>query len=39
MSYWASLFLEDDKEALMAGANTMLEIAVKLLGKKTVKNN
>ena len=38
MSYWASLFLENDKEALVAGVNTMLQIAVKLLGKKTAKD-
>lgn len=35
MSYWAGLFVENKKEALVAGVNTMLEIAVKLLGKKT----
>jgi hypothetical protein len=37
MSYWAGLFLEDDKEALIAGVNTMMEIAVKLLDKKKSK--
>ena len=30
-------FLENDKEALVAGVNTMLEIAVKLMSKKTAK--
>ena len=34
MNYWAGLFMEIDKEALEAGANTMLQIAAKLLGKK-----
>lgn len=34
MCYWAGLFLEDDKEALVAGVNKMLAIAVKLLCKK-----
>ena len=33
MSYWAGLFLENDKKALIAVVNTMLEIAVKLLDK------
>jgi hypothetical protein len=37
MNYWARLFLELDKEALIAGANSMLEIAVKLLDKKKVR--
>jgi len=39
MSYWAGLFLEDDKEALIAGANTMLKIAMKLLNKKALKKD
>jgi hypothetical protein len=34
MNYWAGLFMEIDKEALEAGANTMLKIAASLLGKK-----
>ena len=34
ISSWAGLFLEDDKEMLVAGANTMLQIALKLLNKK-----
>lgn len=34
MSYWAGLFLENDKEVLMAGVNTMLAIAVKLMKRK-----
>lgn len=32
--YWAGLFHEDDEELLVAGANTMLQIALKLLNKK-----
>ena len=39
MSYWAGLFLEDDKEALIASANTMLKIAMKLLDKKALKKD
>lgn len=39
MSYWAGLFLEDDKEALIAAANTMLKIAMKLLDKKAMRKN
>lgn len=38
ISYSTVLFLENDKEALVAGVNTMLQIAVKLLGKKTAKD-
>jgi len=34
MGYWAGLFAESDKEALIAGVTTMLEIATKLLNKK-----
>jgi hypothetical protein len=34
IGYWAGLFAKIDKEALIAGANTMLEIATKLLEKK-----
>jgi len=37
MCYWAGLFLEVDKEALVRGVNLMMEIAVKLLNKKSVK--
>jgi hypothetical protein len=32
--YWAGLFLEGDKEMLIEGANTMLQITLKLLNKK-----
>jgi hypothetical protein len=39
MSYWAGLFPKTDKEALVAGANTMLQIALKLLGKKMVRKD
>lgn len=39
MSYWAGLFLEDDKEALIAASNTMLKIAMKLLDKKAMRKN
>jgi len=34
MSYWAGLYLKEDKELLEAGVNTMLKIALKLLNKK-----
>jgi hypothetical protein len=34
MSYWAGLYTGDDKDALIAGVNCMIEIAMKLLGKK-----
>jgi len=34
INYWACLFMEIDREALEAGANTMLKIAAFLLGKK-----
>jgi len=34
MSYWAGLYLNDDKEALVAGVNTMLKIAMQLTKKK-----
>lgn len=34
MSYWAGLFLDDDKEALVPGVNMMMEIALKLNKKK-----
>lgn len=34
MGYWAGLFLDDDKAELIAGANTMLKITLKLVGKK-----
>jgi hypothetical protein len=35
MGYWAGIFPELDKEALEAGVKTMLQIAAKLLEKKT----
>jgi hypothetical protein len=38
ISYWAVLFLEGDKELLIAGANTMLQIALKLLNTKQKPN-
>jgi hypothetical protein len=34
MSYWAWLYTGDDKDALIAGVNSMIEIAMKLLGKE-----
>ena len=34
MSYWAGLYLNDDKEALVAGVNTMLKIAMQLTKKQ-----
>jgi hypothetical protein len=37
MCYWAGLFLEVDKDTLVAGANTMLAIALKLLNKNQAK--
>ena len=37
MCYWAGLFLETDKEALVRGVNLMMEIALKLLNKKSTK--
>jgi hypothetical protein len=39
MGYWAGLFLGADREALEAGVNTMLEIAVKLTSKKKAKQS
>jgi hypothetical protein len=33
MGYWAGLFMDVDKEALVEGANTMLKIAKQLLAK------
>jgi hypothetical protein len=34
MGYWAGLFMgEDDKAALEAGVNIMMQIVIKLLGK------
>jgi hypothetical protein len=34
MEYWVDLFLDDDKDQLVAGANTMLKIALQLVGKE-----
>jgi len=34
MSSWAGLYLDDDKEAMLDGVNTMLKIAMKLVNKK-----
>jgi len=34
MEYWAGLFLDEDKEQLIAGANTMLKIAMQLVSKE-----
>jgi len=39
MGYWAGLFLGADREALDAGVNTMLAIAVKLTSKKKTKQD
>ena len=38
MSYWAGLYPDVDKEALEAGINTMLQIAMKLVKKKKTSN-
>jgi spore maturation protein SpmA len=37
MSYWAGLLMVANKDALVAGVNTMLAIAVKLMTKKKAK--
>ena len=37
MSYWACLLMEANRDALVAGVNTMLAIAVKLMTKKKAK--
>jgi hypothetical protein len=34
MSSWAGLYLDDDKEAMLDGVNTMMKIAMKLVNKK-----
>jgi len=34
IEYWAGLFLEEDKEQLIAGVNTMLKIAMQLVSKE-----
>jgi putative methionine-R-sulfoxide reductase with GAF domain len=34
MTHWAGLYLAEDKDTLVAGANMMLQIALKLLNKK-----
>lgn len=34
MSYWAGVYSEGEKEALIAGVNTMMEITLKLVKKK-----
>jgi hypothetical protein len=34
MEYWAGLFLDDDKDQLVVGANTMLKIALPLVDKE-----
>ena len=34
IEFWAGLFAEGDKEALVAAANTILAIALKILGKR-----
>ena len=39
MGYWAGLFLGAYREALEAGVNTMLAIAVKLTSKKKAKQD
>ena len=33
MVYWAGLFTGDDKDELVAGVNTMLKIALQLVGQ------
>jgi hypothetical protein len=38
MIYWADLYSADDKETLEAGANMILQIALKLLNKKARPN-
>lgn len=35
MGYWAGLLCDDDKDELVAGVNSMLKIALRLVGKKT----
>lgn len=35
IKYWAGLYGEGDKDLLVAGVETMLKIAIQLLGKKT----
>jgi hypothetical protein len=37
MCYWAGLFMEFDKDTLVAGANSMLAIALRLLKQKQAK--
>jgi hypothetical protein len=37
MCYWAGLFMEVDKDTLVAGANSMLSIALRLLKQKQAK--
>ena len=39
MSYWAGRYAGMDIEALEAGVNTMLQIAMKLLNKKPRRND
>jgi len=34
MEYWAGLFLDDDKDQLVTGANTMLKIVLQLMGEE-----
>jgi hypothetical protein len=34
MSYWVGLYLDNDKAALEAGINTMLQIALKATKKR-----
>ena len=35
MSFWAGLYSVEDKEMLLAGVNTMMQIARKLLNKRS----
>jgi len=34
MEYWVGSFLDEDKEQLIAGANTMLKVAIQLVSKE-----
>jgi hypothetical protein len=34
MSYWAGLFMDEDRVALEAGINTMLQIGLRLVKKR-----
>ena len=36
MRFWVGLYSAEDKEMLLAGVNTMMQIAKKLLNKKSM---